>query len=130
MDKETLLTPRLPEATVEIPGVGTIRVRGLNRAEAMLVQQAQGPEAIERKLLAFGMVDPVMTEAEVGRWQKASVAAELEPVTAKITELSGLLPGSAKEAVKTFRGESRNGVRLLPGSEAGDDGSETADGTE
>lgn len=110
MDKELLFAPRLPEADVEVPGVGTVRVRGLNRPEAMAVQAVSGTEARERKILALGMVDPALTEAEAGRWQKAAPAGELEPVTTRIAELSGMLEGSAKEAVKTFRGEPGSGV--------------------
>lgn len=136
MDKDLLFKPRLPEADVDVPGLGTVRVRGLSRAEVMLVRKAtdtehmDGPRALvlERKMLATAMVDPELTEAEVGRWQQASVAGELEPVTHKIQELSGMLEGSAKEAVKTFRGESGDGVRVLPGAEAGDDGGQAAGG--
>jgi hypothetical protein len=101
--KARLLKPRLTEADVDVPGVGTVRVRGLNRAEAMAVQGANGPEATERRILALGMVDPSMTEAEAGAWQKASPGGEIEPVSRKIAELSGMLDGAAKDVVKTFR---------------------------
>jgi hypothetical protein len=103
--KARLLKPRLPEADVDVPGVGTVRVRGLNRAEAMIVQGASGPEATERRILALGMVDPPMTEAEVGQWQKASPGGEIEPVSTKIAELSGMLDGAAKEVAKSLRSE-------------------------
>lgn len=103
--KARLLKPRLAEADVEIPGVGTVRVRALNRAEAMAVQGANGIEATERRIIALGMVDPPMTEAEVGEWMKASPGGELEPVSTKIAELSGMIDGAAKERVKSFRSE-------------------------
>lgn len=106
MDKELLFKPRLPEADVDVAGVGTVRVRGLNRAEAMMIQEAKGAATIERKLLALGMVDPTLTEAEAGQWQKAAPAGELEPVTEKISELSGLLVDSDKEAYKSLPDES------------------------
>lgn len=105
MDKELLFKPRLTEEDVEIPGVGTVRVRALSRAEAMIVSDVKGTEARERKILAFGMVDPQMTEAEVGRWQKAATAGEVNAVALRIATISGLLDGAAKEAVKNFRGE-------------------------
>ena len=44
---------------------------------------------MEKKLLSLAMVDPKLTEEEVGEWQAASAAGELEPVRA-IMELSGL----------------------------------------
>lgn len=111
VDKAALLAGgQLPEDDVDMPGVGTIRVRGLNRAEAMAVQAANGTAATERKILAFGMVEPELTEAEVGQWQKASLAGAIEVVSRKIAALSGMLDDSAKEAVKTFREGSGDGV--------------------
>lgn len=112
MDKELLFKTRLPEADLEIPGVGTVRVRGLSRAEVMVMRKAtdtmenmDGPRALvlERKLIAAAMVEPQLTEAEVGQWQKAAAAGELEPVVQKVQELSGMLGNAAKEAVQTFR---------------------------
>lgn len=122
MDKEALFRPRLPEDDVEVPGVGTVRVRALSRIEAMHVQAANGPEATERRILAAGLVDPTLTEAEAGKWQKAAPAGELEPVTTRIAELSGMAPDSDKETYKSFRDEPDAGVRALPGAEAVDDG--------
>lgn len=130
MDKELLFKSRLPEADVDIPGVGTVRVRGLSRAEAMLLHSLKGPEAIERKILALGLVDPILTEAEVGKWQRASIAGELGPVATKISELSGLNPGSDKQAYRDFEADPGSEFRLLPGSEAGDDGGPAAGGAE
>ena len=115
MDKELLFKPRLPEADVEIAGVGTVRVRGLTRDEVMVVRKAtdtaenmDGPRALvlERKMLAAAMVEPTLSEAEVGRWQKAAPAGELEPVVLKVQELSGMLDDAPKEAVKSLRGGS------------------------
>jgi hypothetical protein len=105
MDKELLFKPRLPEEDVDIPGVGTIRVRGLSRHEGIHVGAANGTEASERRAIACGMVDPAMTEEEVGRWQRAAPAGELDPVSEAITRLSGMAPESAKEAVKTFEAD-------------------------
>lgn len=107
MDKAELFKDRLPEADVEIPGVGTVRVRGLTRAEVLKVRKATDSEnmsgdralVLERKLIATAMVDPVLTEAEVCQWQEKATAGELEPVIAKLQELSGLLPGDSKSGV-------------------------------
>ncbi len=114
MDKETLFRPRLPEDDVELPGVGTVRVRGLNRDEVLSVRKAtddanrlDGPRALvlERKMLAAAMIDPTLTEAEVGKWQKAAPAGELEPVTLRVQELSAMVGGAAKEAYKSVPDE-------------------------
>lgn len=105
-DKDALFASSLPEADVDIPGKGTVRVRALTRAEAMSMQQVRpGPDrvaVIERKMLALALVDPEMTEAEVGRWQKASTAGEMERVGKKVQELSGMTDGAAKEAYREF----------------------------
>lgn len=130
MDKELLFKARLPEADVDIEGVGTVRVRGLSRMEALLLNKIDDVEAKERRILVYGLVDPVLTDAEVRRWQQASVAGELEPVTRVIAELSGILPESAKEAYKSLRDESRDGVRVLPSPEAWNDGGSGEGGAE
>lgn len=127
MDKDLLFKPRVPEDDVEIPGVGTVRVRGLTRAEAVMVSETKGAAATERKTLALGLVDPVLTEAEAGQWQKASTAGELQKVSLRIAELSGMMPDSAKDAVRNFRDESESGIRLLPSAETVDDGGTTPD---
>jgi hypothetical protein len=102
VDKDLLFKPRLPEEDVELPGVGTIRVRGLSRIEGIHVQAASGVEATERRALALGMVEPTMTEEEVGRWQRAAPVGELQPVAEAITRLSGMDEGSPKAAVIDF----------------------------
>jgi len=135
VDKELLLKGRLTEAEVPIPGVGTIRVRAMSRAEVFLMQKAKGNSkkrtsaqiaAYERKVLALGMVDPAMTEAEVMQWQDGSPAGELGPVVDKIRELSGLSEGADKSDLPGVRDESGDGVRVLPSSEAVDDGGHAA----
>lgn len=136
MDKEKLLAPRaetdsgMPEDDFVIPGIGTIRVRGLSRWEMLVAQreQSKGILVYEKLLVHYGMVDPALTEDEVVRWQKASTAGELEPVTRRIAQLSGVMPDSAKEAVKSFRGGSESGVRVLSGAEAELDGAVPASG--
>jgi len=123
--KARLLKPRVPEGTVELE-IGTVRVRGLSRGEVFMTQQVKGTAATERKILALGMIDPVMTEDEVGEWQRSSPAGEMEPVAEKIRELSGLGDKSEKQAMTSFRGEPDPGVRVLPGAEAGHDGGPAA----
>lgn len=127
MDKELLFKPRLPEGDVEVPGVGTVRVRGLSRFEVMSCQSAKGA-ALERRMLSIALVDPVLTEAEVGRWMGAAAAGELQPVLLRVQELSGLADDADKEAYKSFRDDAGPGVRVLPGAETRDDGSPDARG--
>lgn len=130
MDKALLLAPRLPEDTVDIPGLGSVRVRALNRAEAMAIQGRKGSEATERLVITLGLLDPVLTEAEVGQWMTAATAGEIEPVSNRIAELSGLLPDSAKVAYKSDGDGPDAGVRDVPGEGATDDGGPAPDGNE
>jgi hypothetical protein len=123
VDKELLFKPRLPEDDVEVSGVGTVRVRGLSRAETLDIKhRADGTAAVERAMLAHGLVDPQLTEEEAGRWQEACLTDELETVTGRISELSGLRDSSAKEAVKEFEANPDAEFHVLPGTEAGNDG--------
>lgn len=130
IDKELLFKPRLPEADVEVAGVGTVRVRALNRAEVMLLQKlaSDGKDAasVERQMLAMAMVDPQLTEAEIGQWQKACPPGELEPVTDRVTELSGLGDGAEKKAVKEFHTDPDLRFPVQAGEGSRDDGSPTA----
>ncbi|MFJ8685056.1 hypothetical protein [Micromonospora wenchangensis] len=108
--KQRLLTPHLDEAAVEVAGLGTVTVRALNRWELLAAgkTEKQGVAAMERAILAFAMVDPTMTEDEVGQWQKAAPPGEIQPVLARVNELSGIGQSAAKEAYKSVPDESRS----------------------
>lgn len=108
VDKAALFTRRLTEEDIELPGVGTIRVRALSRAEALQVTDKKMPvELMEQKLLSMAMVDPVMSEQDVRAWQEAAGAGELEPVTEVIQRLSGLRKEAAKSGVQGVRETTR-----------------------
>jgi hypothetical protein len=122
MIKSDLFEWRLPKDEVEIPGVGTITVRGLSRIEMLHAGRGEpDPETMERRMLAIAMVDPPLTESEAGDWQNISPAGELMPVLAAINRLSGIGRDVQKEAYKSLREESGSGVRVLPSAEAVDD---------
>jgi hypothetical protein len=99
---DLLLTRRIPTGEIEIPGVGKVTVRGLSREEMIGIPRDDMLEA-ERKTLAFAMVDPPMTEDQVLEWQRLSQASEINAVTMKVNELSGITEGAAKESYKSVR---------------------------
>jgi len=110
VSKEQLLKGSMTEEWVPIPGKGSVRVRGLSRGEVFVLQKLRKDNRIdvatdERRTIALCMVEPQLTEAEVEQWQKGSPAGELEPVAAKIRELSGLQDKADKEAMLDFRDE-------------------------
>ncbi len=110
MDKKALLTERLPRADVEIPGVGTVTVRGISRYELQLAGKGtEDSGLIERRLLAMAIVDPELTESDIEAWQKCAPAGELKPVVDRFRELSGLNEGAQKSDVPTD-GRDRPGV--------------------
>lgn len=121
IDKELLFKSRLPEADVEVPGIGIMRVRGLSRTEALHCRDTSDIVTVERRMIALGLVDPVLTEGEVKRWQENSPASELEELTLRISELSGMTEGAAKAAYKEFESDPDGEFRVLPGAEAVDD---------
>jgi hypothetical protein len=115
VDKSALLNQAAPEqADVEIPGIGTVIVRGLTRAEVVRQRKASDTTAldgarqleIERQMVAAGLVDPVMTVDEVANWQKVDTSGQIELVSTRIAELSGLLTTSEKDAYKSFRDDT------------------------
>ncbi|HKX46588.1 MAG TPA: hypothetical protein VJP77_07785 [Planctomycetota bacterium] len=120
--KAQLFKPRLPEAEVELPNGVTVRVRGMSRGEVLAVQDAKTTAILERRILARGMVEPELTEAEAGIWQEASPAGEIEPVVDRIRDLSGLDDGAEKTAMRSFRGGPDARVRAFPRDETSDDG--------
>ncbi|XTZ16416.1 hypothetical protein ACQSSU_03160 [Micromonospora echinospora] len=106
VDKAALLARRLPEDDVEIEGVGTVRVRALSRAEAMKVQRLAAKER-DAHQIALGMMDPPMSVDDVKAWAAASPAGEMERVSRRIAELSGVISeGAQKSGVPGVRDES------------------------
>lgn len=133
MDKSKLLAPAtstgsgFPEGEVEIPGKGTVRVRGLSRWEVLRAERIDGGSLMkERFVLACAMLDPEMGEDDIAEWQKISNPMEINSVAMKVNELSGLTPRAGKEAYKSLRDGSGDGVGLLPGGPPAHDGGPAA----
>jgi len=100
IDKSALLARRLGEGEHEIPGFGTVRIRGLSRAELLALQGLDGGVlASDRRMLSLALLDPELTEDEVKIWQENSLPQEIEALTVAIAELSGLGVGAAKSGV-------------------------------
>jgi hypothetical protein len=93
---------------VEVPGVGTVTIRPLTRAEALSMQDIEmRADVMEQKLLALAMVEPSLTEDEVAEWQANSPAGLMHDVMLRIIEISGMQQIAAKAAYADFRGRSR-----------------------
>lgn len=104
LSKTELLARRLGEAEYEIPGVGTVRMRGLSRAEVLELRSLEGGvAATDRRMLSLALVDPPVTEDDVATWQQNSNPGEIEALTLAIADLSGMGDGAAKAAYKSVR---------------------------
>lgn len=101
-----------------------VHVRGLSRHEVLHVQAQKGVAAVECMTVSLGLIAPKMTIERVKAWQKSSVGAEMDPVTERIGELSGMLKGSRKAAMKEMLTDP--GVEFrVPTSEGPGDDSDT-----
>lgn len=107
VDKKAALLAQTNSETrdVLLPAFGfSVTVRGLTRSEALRVAgKPMAADESERKLLALAMVDPVMTEEDVRRWQKVAPAGQLQPVELAVRELSGLVGDEVREGIAQFR---------------------------
>lgn len=105
VSKADLLKKRFGEEEVEVPDVGTVRVRALTRGQALELQGKEMDAAdMERRLLSLAMVEPSLTEDEVRQWQDMTTAGELQPVVEAIVRLSGMEQHAGKAAYQQFRG--------------------------
>lgn len=105
IEKSKLLEAMFGIEEVELQRGGSVKVRGLSRAEALTIKGKEMPQdEMEQKLLSAALVEPKLTEAEVKTWQESSPAGEIEDVTAAIMRLSGMEKAAAKAAYKEFRG--------------------------
>jgi hypothetical protein len=74
VDKAALLATRdIGVETVEVDGFGSVKVRGLTRAEVLGIQKAGALDAaaMEQKLLAIALVEPALSEDEVASGRRS-----------------------------------------------------------
>lgn len=99
IDKSALLAQKFGVEEVEVPGVGTVQVRPLSRAEAYQLRGKEMSECeMEIQLLSTAFVDPKLTASDVKAWQAAAPAGQLDPVVKAILRLSGMEAQAAKAA--------------------------------
>jgi hypothetical protein len=104
VSKEDLLKQRFGVTDYEIADVGTVQVRALTRGEALqVVGVERDKRELEAQIVAWAMVEPKLTEAEVRTWMDNSPAGELQGLTQLITKLSGLGEGAPKSGVPGVR---------------------------
>ncbi len=108
IDRERFLKAAVPEAEVDIPGEGTVRVRGLTRTEVLGLQGlASDQAALERRIIALGLVDPELSAADVDAWYDTAPAGHTDLIVNKVSDLSGITEGAAKSGVPAVRRRQR-----------------------
>lgn len=104
VDIDTLRKLTVSAKTIDVPGVGEFRYRGLTRNEAVGMAEVEGGVAVqESRLLALCVVEPKLTEAEWSELGDTLPAGVLAPLAEAIAEASGADPGAAKAAYARFR---------------------------
>lgn len=90
-----------PETAEVKTHAGVVVVRKLRRGEVLTLKGAGlGLKEFEQHMVSIAMVSPTMTIAEVAVWQAVDECeADLEDVTDKISELSGLKKGADKSGL-------------------------------
>ena len=99
---EELTTHTIGEEDLPLPSGKLVRVRGLSRGEVFAMRKSQQDGGIkdeaawERRMVSLALVQPKLTEKQVGSWQDGPAGGDLEKLTEKIQELSGLGEGADK----------------------------------
>lgn len=108
IDKDSFLKPLLPEKDVDLPGLGTVRVRGLSRAEAVRLAEVKGDTPkLECRILSYGLVDPVLTADELFDWYDRAPSGWVDLIVNAITALSAIDEGAAKSGVPGVRSKGQ-----------------------
>lgn len=94
ISKEVFLKGHLPEDTIEVPEIGTIRIRALSRAEALASTELVAGER-EAQVLAWGLADPAITKEEAQQWRETTMPGVVNAVAYEILVLSGMTESSA-----------------------------------
>lgn len=106
LSKEALLKTGLPEEPVEIKDLGMVRIRSISRGEFVRIRELD-LTAFETQLVAFGLVEPLLTEDEVKEWRDSVTPHVFDDLAGEILRVSGLrkavdeaMPAQAKPAVE------------------------------
>lgn len=109
---EALISSTLNEEDLPLPSGKLVRVKGLSRGEVFLMQKTKQDGGIkdeaawERRMVSLALVAPKLTEEQVGQWQQGPAGGDLQKLTEKIQELSGLAEGADKSSVQDVRDPS------------------------
>jgi len=113
---EELTSQRAGEEDFTLPSGKLVRVRGLSRGEVFMMQKSKADGGIkteaawERRMVHLALLQPALTEEQVGEWQQGPAGGDLEELGEKIRDLSKLGQGAEKSGVQGTGDESGSGV--------------------
>lgn len=108
MDREVFLKASPPEEHVDLPGTGTVRVRGLTREEVhALAPLKKDQGTLERRIIHMGLISPSLSEEDVVVWYGSAPAGHTDLIVGAVSRLSGLFADSSKSGVPAVRGKRR-----------------------
>lgn len=103
MDKAKLLQRQGGTRDVEIPGLGTVTVRALTRAQVKSAKEYPEDE-VDLRLITAAIVDPEdVTFEDVAQWLDNAPMGDYVAVMDAIAELSGISAGADKSGVPGVR---------------------------
>lgn len=102
-----LTTPAVPvvsrEEDFELPSGLTVRIRPLTRMEVLIIGKRDLPtDKKEAAFMSKAMVLPAMSEEDVKRWQTNSATGDMQELTERVQEISGMTKKGAKATAEEF----------------------------
>lgn len=100
LTRDEILARKTGRGTATLPDGSTVDIRALTRNEVLEMQES-GRSLAERDnfIVAKGMTDPELSEADVAAWADNGGAGDLVAITEAIAVLSGLQQGAGKSGV-------------------------------
>lgn len=104
---DDLTNPPVPVASreedFELPSGLVVRIRPLTRMEVMIIGKRDlTTEKKEAAFMAKAMVLPAMSEEDVKRWQTNSATGDMQELTERVQEISGMAKKGAKATAEEF----------------------------
>lgn len=97
-----------PEEDLPLPsGAGTVRVRGVGRKVAVKMAGIDDADELDVLALMHGVVIPGLSEDKARVWCETGLAADVQAVVKRISELSSLDDGAPKEPIGRSKGTRR-----------------------
>jgi len=106
VSKDAFLKGHLPEADIEVPEIGVIRIRGLSRSESLRTVDMDS-DVREAQVLAWGIIEPALTVEDAETWRSNATGGVVAAVVHEILLLSGMIdpPKAVVAAKRSFQEE-------------------------